>query len=69
MRLIGLDQKVCSRSGDVTVLLREQWAAGVQDEPKSPMQLSETWNVETPYFRPGTLGQVKPQGTLLEVRE
>ena len=22
--------------------------------------------METPYFRPGTLGQVKPQGTLLE---
>jgi len=25
--------------------------------------------VETPYFRPGTLEQAKPQGTLLEVRE
>lgn len=43
--------------------------AGVQNGPKSPTQSSETWNVETPYFRPGALGQVKPQGTLLEVRE
>ena len=39
-------------------------ATGVQDGPTSPMQLSETWNVETPYFRPETLGQAKPQGTL-----
>jgi hypothetical protein len=69
MRLIGLDQKVCSRSGDVTVLLREQWAAGVQDEPKSLInrQRRGTWN--PPYFRSGLLEQVKPQGTLLEVRE
>ena len=69
MRLTGLNQKVCSRSGDVTVPLRGQSAAGVQNGPKSPTQSSETWNVETPYFRPGTLGQVKPQGTLSDVRE
>ena len=69
MRLTGLNQKVCSRSGDVTVPLWGQRAAGVQNGPKSPTQSSETRNVETPYFRPETLGQVKPQGTLLEVRE
>ena len=45
------------------------WTAGVQNGPKSPTKSSETWNVETPYFRPETLGQVKPQDTLLEVRE
>jgi len=68
MRLIGLDQKVCSRSGDVTVLLREQWAAGVQDEPKSlnNRQRRGTWK---PRISAPKLGQVKPQGTLLEVRE
>ena len=43
--------------------------AGVQNGPKSLIQSSETRNVETPYFRPEALGQVKPQGTLLEVRE
>jgi len=69
MRLTGLDQKVRSRSGDVTVPLWGQSAAGVQNGPKSPIQSSETRNVETPYFRPGALGQAKPQGTLVEVRE
>ena len=29
---------------------------------------SETWNVETPYFRSGVVEQAKPQGTLWEVR-
>lgn len=69
MRLTGLNQKVRSRSGDVTVPLRGQSAAGVQNGPKSPTQSSETRNVETPYFRFGASEQAKPQGTLLEVRE
>ena len=47
----------------------DNMAAGVQDGPRSPTQLSETWNVETPYFRSGVSEQAKPQGTLLEVRE
>lgn len=60
MRLAGLNQKVRSRSGDVTVPLRGQKAAGVQNGPKSPTQSSDARNVETPYLRSGKWEQAKP---------